>query len=158
MDLFPGGRAAGDQPFQDLTNFHPASRQTATQVSDWYKLWVLELGTDCGKEQNAFLTPFRKKQAIVSPGEEWEAVGWGLYQLHQPYSLATVPVRLRHVAVCQTWVWELQDFFFPLNLCFKTKEVASAIANPIWPPKPEIIHRISKFMCKLSKPEILSAL
>lgn len=61
LDLFPGAGVVGKQPSEELTNVHPASRQAATEVSDWYKLWVLKLGKDCEKGCDAFLF-FRGKK------------------------------------------------------------------------------------------------
>lgn len=145
MDVFPENGVVGEQPPWELTNFHPISRHTATQVSNWYKLWVLELGTDHGKKQNAFLTPFRKtktttkKTGCCSHQEKNGSHGLGFYQFQHHWRWA------KFLSDLGTWLsakcgLELWDLFFPLNVYLKIrkKKVASEVANPIWSPKPKV--------------------
>lgn len=149
----------------ELTNFHPTSSQTATQVPDWYELWVLDLETDHGKKQNAFLTPFSKnKKQKQRNGLLFHQEKNGSHGLRGFTHFTSTALERQFLSDLDTWVSVKCGFesyetsFCPSIFVLRLKKkVVSEAANPIWSPKPDVLYRIPKFIYTRSKLDILSA-
>lgn len=157
MDLFPECGVGGEQPLGELTKQHPAIERQLIRF-----LFGTQSGCRAGNRPQEGATclsdSFQKSEAVVSPGEECSVMGWDLL-----ISCTTLAILRQFLSERGTWLSarhaseSCPEFLSPLNFCFKLKEVISEVANSIGPSKPEIVQRISHFIYKLSKPEILAA-
>lgn len=114
--------------------------QQTDSYSGFQLVQTLSVGVGNGpwKETKCFPNSFQenknnnqKNRLLFSPGEEWKP--WvGVLPIPTPLTLSKVPIRFRHLAVCQMWT-RVGDLFFPLNVYLKIRKqkVASEVANPI---------------------------
>lgn len=112
----------------------PSHRKTTDQVSVWYTVWVLSWEQTTGGGNMPFWL-FSEKRGCCFPRRRMFSHGLrSPYQLHHPCNFATVLIRERHLAVCQTWIWELPEFLSPLNFVLSWRKSYQRLLTQLDPP------------------------